>query len=727
MLLGLLLTAMPLAQEGVEGVFDPVAARWDVAREALPADMHPGLDFLLEHMPETDRRELDVELVVENVEYAYKAWREAPWHADVPEAIFLNEILPYASINERRDRWRKDFHERYGDVIGHAKSPGEAAAILNNHIFADLGVIYSTQRPKADQSPYESIDAKMASCTGLSILLIAACRSQGIPARFVGTPLWADGSGNHSWVEVWDDGWHFTGAAEPTGIDLNKAWFTNRASQAIADDRERAIYATSWKRTSLSLPMVWRPDSDEVPAVNVTARYLKQEALADGMARVRVRARISNDGLASNRVMAKVVLKGGDNGEIGRGFTRNESFDLNDILTFTLPIGATIDLDAELGHQSHELRFIVKEDGSMVDLVFGDELHAAILDPREQLWDRHRETILRERAREMAAEILQIGRLTFRFGFETYGEAPSSGHALYISLHGGGGAPAEVNDQQWANQRRLYQPAEGIYLAPRAPTDTWNLWHQDHVDAFLDRLIENMIVFHGVDPNRVYLMGYSAGGDGVYQLAPRMADRFAAAAMMAGHPNDARPDSLANLPFTLHMGAEDAAYDRNKVAAQWKEELAALEAAAAPGAYPHWVEIHEGKGHWMDREDASAVPWMAKHVRELRPQRVVWLQDDVVHDRFYWLQVDEPKARSRVVVSREGNRFTIEQVEGLETLTLRMDQSMIDFAEEVVVVQGEEELFRGLVTPSLDVQRRTLAERGDPSGIFAAELRLDLP
>ena len=126
MLLGLLLTAFPLVQEGqegLEGFFDPVAARWDVAREALPADMHPGLDFLLEHMPETDRRELDVELVVENVEYAYKAWREAPWHADVPEAIFLNEILPYASINERRDRWRKDFHERYGDVIRHADLP----------------------------------------------------------------------------------------------------------------------------------------------------------------------------------------------------------------------------------------------------------------------------------------------------------------------------------------------------------------------------------------------------------------------------------------------------------------------------------------------------------------------------------------------------------------------------------------------------------------------------
>ena len=53
-----------------------------------------------------------------------------------------------------------------------------------------------------------------------------------------------------------------------------------------------------------------------------------------------------------------------------------------------------------------------------------------------------------------------------------------------------------------------------------------------------------MIMLYEVDPNKVYLMGYSAGGDGVYQLAPRMADRFAAAAMMAGHPNETSPLGL---------------------------------------------------------------------------------------------------------------------------------------------------------------------------------------
>jgi hypothetical protein len=36
---------------------------------------------------------------------------------------------------------------------------------------------------------------------------------------------------------------------------------------------------------------------------------------------------------------------------------------------------------------------------------------------------------------------------------------------------------------------------------------------QKHVDRFFGRLIENLIVFEDVNPNRVYLTGYSAGGD----------------------------------------------------------------------------------------------------------------------------------------------------------------------------------------------------------------------
>ena len=55
-----------------------------------------------------------------------------------------------------------------------------------------------------------------------------------------------------------------------------------------------------------------------------------------------------------------------------------------------------------------------------------------------------------------------------------------------------------------------------------------------------------MIVYEGVDPNRVYLTGFSAGGDGVYQITARMNDRFAATNMSAGHHNWVNFENLYN-------------------------------------------------------------------------------------------------------------------------------------------------------------------------------------
>lgn len=724
---------LPLAQDApaVPGAQELQATqevdRWAVAVEAVAPAQRAGLEFLLAHMPASDRANLKVDLVVENLQYAYKAWQESPWFASISEELFFEEILPYANINERRDRWRKDFYERFAPLVAEAKTPSEAAAILNNKVFPMVGVIYSTARPKADQSPYESIEAGMASCTGLAVLLVDACRAVGVPARFVGTPLWADGSGNHSWVEVWDDGWHFTGAAEPTGSELDRAWFTGRASKALLHDRERAIYAVSYKQTPLSLPMVWQPEADTVYAVNVTTRYQGKHKLPAGSGLLHIRLR-NADG---KRIAKPFLVLDAEGKLLLEGTTFDDSFDANDHASVVLPLGQSVVVDFNLkgtgvSQQALMYSFPFLADGSRLEVEIGPHANVKVLAPTELMWEQHVLRIKAERAAEMAAKKLVLGKLEMPFEYKTFGEKPQGGRSLYISMHGGGGAPKEVNDQQWENQKGLYEPAEGIYLAPRAATDTWNLWHQAHIDTFFDRLIENLIVFEDVNPDRIYIMGYSAGGDGVYQLAPRMADRFAAAAMMAGHPNETKADSLRNLPFTLHMGADDAAYDRNKIAAQWAEKLDALE-AADPGAYEHVVKIHEGKGHWMERQDAVAVPWMAQHQRNLRPDKIVWLQDDVTHDRFYWLKVDQPKARSRVVVERNGQVFTITSATDLDQLTIRLDSSMVDFREDVVVQYQGKELFRGKVESSSDTLRKTLAERGDPRGMFSAEVSVALP
>ena len=254
------------------------------------------------------------------------------------------------------------------------------------------------------------------------------------------------------------------------------------------------------------------------------------------------------------------------------------------------------------------------------------------------------------------------------------------------------------NDGQWENQIKLYEPNEGIYVAPRAPTNTWNLWHQAHIDPLFDRLIQGAVVCKDVNPNRVFVMGYSAGGDGVYQLAPRMADRWAAAAMMAGHPNDASPLSLriSVLPFTwAHWTVRTK---RNEVAAEWKEKLAALQAADPKGYAPcgghsrgpgTLDEPRGCRGSGMDG-------WLSTHTL---PEKVVWQQDDVIHDRFYWLALspDQCKVGTLIEVKRQGQSFFINQVKDLDGVTILLNDNMVDMDKPITIQYQGKTLFEGVV------------------------------
>jgi len=242
------------------------------AIRAVKAEQREAVAYLLAYMPERDLVSLKKDFIVENVEYSYRALAEAPWGKDIPRELFLNDILPYASINERRDRWRKDFFDRFMPLAKKCKTPGEAAVMLNRTIYHTLGVRYhASKRPKPDQSPYESTEAKFASCTGLAVMLVDACRAVGVPARFAGVPIWYNRSGNHSWVEVWDRQWNFTGAAEPG--KLNHTWFNGNARRADVNRRMFSVYASSFRRTGTSFPLVWDRSINYVPAFNVSPFY----------------------------------------------------------------------------------------------------------------------------------------------------------------------------------------------------------------------------------------------------------------------------------------------------------------------------------------------------------------------------------------------------------------------------------------------------------------------
>jgi len=311
--------------------------------------------------------------------------------------------------------------------------------------------------------------------------------------------------------------------------------------------------------------------------------------------------------------------------------------------------------------------------------------------------------------------------VSLRLKAKLFGGNNTSNRSLWISMHGGGGTDAATNDQQWQNQIDLYEPAEGLYVAPRAPWDAWDMWFQAPIDGLFEDLITMGQVLYDVDPNKVYLMGYSAGGDGVWRLGPRLADHWAAASMMAGHPGDVSLVNLRNCPFMIWCGANDDAYNRVNECRRYGQIIEQLWHGDEDG-YKFYVSIVDGKGHWMDRVDSYATTWMPQFVRDPYPSRVVWQQEEVLEDDFYWLAAPKNELRrgNTIIAEIAGNNvINIERCD-YSSIQVMLNDEMVNLDKPVVIRYNGKTVFSGMAARSKENMRKTLYARNDKAYIFPA-------
>ncbi len=347
----------------------------------------------------------------------------------------------------------------------------------------------------------------MASCTGLSILLVDACRSVGIPARLAGTPMWSNKSGNHTWVEVWDNGWHFIGASEPDAQGLDHAWFEHNASEAVENIASNAIYAVSFKKTGLAFPLDWASEINWVSAVNVTARYLPKTPVVSEKFRLEVKVVEPNSG---KRIAAKIIITDITNNAVRfEGVSKGESADMNNILSFDVAPGGIYQICAELGGLTAtqiiipstntpslvvlslpEFKPLKPRDEAKLKKALAEFFVAPAEKQAKWKFSSGLEKLLRENepaVRQAAWEICKTapihGALEADFAvkqatFENYtsaytmkfvGQRPTNGWALFIAMHGGGNAPKELNDSQWKIMQGYYKdhPEAGVMLTLR--------------------------------------------------------------------------------------------------------------------------------------------------------------------------------------------------------------------------------------------------------------------
>jgi transglutaminase-like putative cysteine protease len=755
------------------------------ALAAVPAGQREGLQFLVENMPDRDLKSLSSGFLLENVALSYRAAEETPWAKAVPKEYFLNNVLPYASVTEDRVAWRQRLHDLCAPLVKECKSPGEAAQVLNRQLFGLVKVRFSTERRTVDASPLETMASGVATCTGLSILLVDACRSVGVPARLAGTPAWVSVRGNHTWVEVWDAGWHFTGAAEPDPNGLDRGWFTHNASQALRNDPSHAIYAASFKSTGLAFPMVWARGVKYVGAENVTDRYAAKPATpSTNTFRLLVNVL---DRPAGRRVAVKVtVADTGDSAVKFEGSSRGETADPNDLLPVVLPRQRTYEVSAvgegrsvrrtfQAGTNAQEILLLCldsvpsfytpaltnyapqpviapldsadetrlkqaaaeyfkaaseKQDSwtfppDLEKLLRGNEPGV-----RRAVWDAYRTAPIHEDLkRDYEARQVRFERHLSPYTLKTVGARPPGGWPLFIAMHGGGNAPKAVNDSQWQIMQRYYRdhPESGgyLYVALRAPDDTWNGFYTDYVYPLVENLIRQFLLFADADSNKISIMGYSHGGYGAFAIGPKMPDRFAAIHASAGAPTDGETTAktLRNTLFTYMIGEKDTMYGRLDRCRRFEESVKLLRGGRAD-CYPVFMQYIPGNGH-TGLPDRDKIQEMYPAVRNPAPRELSWLMTDGVIDDFYWLRSGAPGKQLEIEASCRDNRVVVTAGTNAASVVVLLDTRLVDFTKPVAFEwNGASSSCR--IEPSLRVLCESIRRRGDPELAFTAQVEMPI-
>ncbi|MCB9886314.1 MAG: hypothetical protein H6838_12540 [Planctomycetes bacterium] len=348
---------------------------------------------------------------------------------------------------------------------------------------------------------------------------------------------------------------------------------------------------------------------------------------------------------------------------------------------------------------------------------------------------------------------LRVGDYVMPFVLLAKGEKPAGGWPLYLCLHGGGGNSEakgphawSVNTREWQAQQRLFErvyEAPGLYFIPRMADDRQGRWWFAHNQRAFDEVIRKAILFLGVDPDRVYMMGISEGGYGAIRFAGNRPDRFAATGgMAAAEPlGTSPPENMRNVAMRIDIGEQDTMFDRVGLARRMGERLAQLHEQDAAG-YDFVVNVQAGRGHGIDYSLTPA--WLADKVREPRPSRVVWTVkpfDREVELRCYWLALPEVPAALplRLVAEVGGNKLAIAaQVvtkgdDGGEVvapasgkLLVRLDDALVDLDAPIEVSVNGSSRGAVKVVRTARTMLRTMAERWDPRGCFCAELEVDL-
>jgi polyhydroxybutyrate depolymerase len=210
---------------------------------------------------------------------------------------------------------------------------------------------------------------------------------------------------------------------------------------------------------------------------------------------------------------------------------------------------------------------------------------------------------------------------------------PDSRAPLWVLLHGWREAPATMEARVEAG---LLAAREGVIVAlPPGRDANWHAGAQPGEEVaespdivFLAGMLDRLVEQYPIDPQRIYVGGFSIGAVMTDRIGCQLADRVSAIVVVSGGPWSTECDPVRPVSVLIMHGSADTTFRievANSLAVRWRtvnhclgeparmaigdKAIALTSGDCADDSRVEFVTI-EGQGHvWFDAPDATQVAW----------------------------------------------------------------------------------------------------------------------
>jgi len=164
----------------------------------------------LDFHPDTVIRDVETvkaNYLIDEIDLAFRIWREKPWARSLSFDAFCEYVLPYRAGHEPVETWRAACEIPTGKIVAQLKDPSDsreaAAAVLketkHRMDFSELYYLHPT-----DQGFAQMCRNRVGRCGDMSNLQVYIYRANAIAVAGDYTPFWATRDNNHGWEVLLD-------------------------------------------------------------------------------------------------------------------------------------------------------------------------------------------------------------------------------------------------------------------------------------------------------------------------------------------------------------------------------------------------------------------------------------------------------------------------------------------------------------------------------------------